>query len=60
MVDMVHNLVTDQKKNSLKSGQIYNEDAQYVETNEKSILRFWDMNDFVIKFIFFVRRTPHP
>ena len=32
--------ITDQKNKSFKSGQIYRNDVQWVETNEKSIIRF--------------------
>ena len=47
--------VTNPKKKSFQSGQIHRKDAQWAETNEKSIfhflwfLFFWVMVDFVLK-----------
>ena len=35
-----HTIITDHKRNSLKSGQIYMQDAKCAETKEKSIFRF--------------------
>ena len=34
-----------------KSGQIHRKDAQWAEINEKSIISFWDMVDFVLKIL---------
>ena len=57
LVDCIYNLrwhtwifkcVADQKQKSFKSGQIYRKDAEYAETNEKSISPFLV---FEIKFL---------